>query len=81
MPAVRGIMKPPTVDKETVLSDYRRQFAAAAYDHVSNNQEKITALILALTAKALKILPNIPDDNKIIIPHWHLPWKIRYGTR
>ncbi len=59
-----GKMKPPIFDGLVSWSVYKRQFEAAArINNWTRDEEKATALVLALRGKASELLQTIPDQR------------------
>uniref|UniRef100_A0A6P7FRD1 Uncharacterized protein LOC114330302 isoform X1 n=1 Tax=Diabrotica virgifera virgifera TaxID=50390 RepID=A0A6P7FRD1_DIAVI len=78
---VNGIIKPPTFDGEISWPVYRRQFEAAAQNNGWTNEQKATALILALRGKAVEILQNIPEDAQKKYETVVSALELRYGSQ
>ncbi|XP_055871211.1 uncharacterized protein LOC129923598 [Biomphalaria glabrata] len=71
-------MKPPVFDGSVSWSVYRRQFEAAAkVNKWGSEEEKATALVLALRGKASEVLQSIPNqqDYAVLVQAMEL----RYG--
>lgn len=64
LPEVSMKIKPPVFDGSVSWSVYKRQFdAAAKVNKWDSNEEKATALVLALRGKASELLQSIPNQQ------------------
>lgn len=73
-----GKMKPPVFDGQVSWSVYKRQFEAATKANHWTNEEKATALVIALRGQASELLQTIPnqDDYDALVNALEL----RYGN-
>ncbi len=72
-------IKPPTFDGSTSWTVYIRQFEAAANINGWNDQEKATALIVALRGPALDLLQSIPSIYQQDYQHLSQTLELRFG--
>nr|WP_253308776.1 hypothetical protein [Rickettsia endosymbiont of Ceutorhynchus assimilis] len=72
-------IKPPTFDGSTSWTMYIRQFEAAANTNGWNDQEKATALIVALREPALDLLQSIPSIYQQNYQHLSQTLELRFG--
>ncbi|RYA68245.1 hypothetical protein DD592_26870 [Enterobacter cloacae complex sp. 2DZ2F20B] len=61
--ALRTI-QPPTNDSQTPWSSYKKQFEAAATANLWEEEQKGTALVIALRGAALEILQTLSEEDR-----------------
>ena len=74
-------VKPPTFDGQSPWSMYRRQFEAAASANGWSDEEKATALIVALRVPALGMLQSIPVEQQNHFGDLVAALELRYGDQ
>ncbi|KAJ3664328.1 hypothetical protein Zmor_008509 [Zophobas morio] len=57
-------VQPPIFDGQTSWTTYKKQFEAAALSNSWNDQQKATALVVALRGAALEILQTLSEENQ-----------------
>ncbi|XP_063239230.1 uncharacterized protein LOC134540420 [Bacillus rossius redtenbacheri] len=73
--------KPPTFDGQTSWAVYRRQFEAASEVNGWDEEEKATALVLALRGPPLELLQTIPVPEQKNYAVLVEALELRYGDR
>ena len=58
------IVQPPTYDGQTPWSSYKQQFKAAATANLWEEEQKATALVIALRGAALEILQTLSEEDR-----------------
>ncbi|KAJ3662705.1 hypothetical protein Zmor_007040 [Zophobas morio] len=58
-------IQPPTYDGQTPWSSYKKQFEAAATTNLWEEEQKATALVIALRGAALEILQTLSEENTV----------------
>ena len=57
-------IQPPTHDGQTPWSSYKKQFEAAATANLWEEEQKATALIIAMRGAALEILQTVSEEDR-----------------
>ena len=57
-------IQPPTYDDQTPWSSYKKQFEAAATANLWEEEQKGTALVIALRGAALEILQTLSEEDR-----------------
>lgn len=72
-------LKPPPYDGQTSFETYKLQFEAACVANAWNNQEKATALVLALRGTALDMLRTLPRGDQEDYQRLASALELRFG--
>ncbi|KAJ8940116.1 hypothetical protein NQ318_009830 [Aromia moschata] len=74
-------MKPPTYNGKTSWDTYKKQFDAAASVNKWSDEEKTTALVVALRGEALDILQTLTEDKHKDYRELVLHLEMRFGNK
>ena len=81
MASVPRTIQPPTYDGQTLWSSYKKQFETTAAANLWGEEQKATALVIALRGAALVILQTLSEEDRNRYSALTAALELRFGDK